>query len=189
MVDQATHFSAAAFLKNQSSSEVWKEIQGLWHLVYIGPTDFLMVDQGSNYTSREFMGNLESSGIFLDEAPLEAPGAIGTVESYHEPLRGTYQKIVLDFGKDTSDHECLRMTVFVVNGTVGPEDLCPILLIFGEITRPGRTSPSISQVDRARSIDSAMYEAKRGQKKRRINFGLKHPGGPMLLRRTVSSFQ
>lgn len=45
MVDQDTNFSAAAFLKNQTSREIWKEIKGIWCLVYMGP-DLLMVDQG-----------------------------------------------------------------------------------------------------------------------------------------------
>ena len=45
IVDQATHFSSAAFLKNQSSKEVWKAIQHLWNLVYLGPPDCIKVDQ------------------------------------------------------------------------------------------------------------------------------------------------
>lgn len=177
MVDMATHFSAAAFLRNQSSSEVWKAIQGLWNLVYMGPPDFLMVDQGTNYTSQELRGNLDAHGITLQEAPIETPGAIGTVERYHAPLRAAYERIRAEVKTGMTDDECLKMAVFAVNSTVGPEGLCPILLVFGAIPRPARTSPTITQLERARAIDAAMKEAEHEQSKRRIAFGLKHSGG------------
>lgn len=69
------------------------------------------------------------------------------------------------------------MEVFALNATVGIEGLCPILLVFGALQRPARTF-QISQVDSARVLDFAMYEAEREQTKRRLNYGLKHPAGP-----------
>lgn len=178
MVDQATHFSAATFLKNQSSAEVWKAIQHLWNLVYLGPPDTIKVDQGSNYISRELRGELNANGIALEEAPIETPGAIGTVERYHAPLRLAFEKIRRDLGRDVADHECLRMAVFAVNSTIGPEGLCPILLVFGAIPRPARVGSSSSQIERAEAIDKATKEVEKEQARRRIAFGLRNPSGP-----------
>ena len=120
MVDLATHFSAASFLKSQSSSEVWKTRQSLWNLVYIGPPDHLSVDQGSNYISREMRANLEAAGVTLHEAPVENPGTIGVVERYHAPLRAAYFKIRADLDRSNTDAECLKLEIFAVNSTMGP---------------------------------------------------------------------
>lgn len=47
MIDQATHYTAAFFLRTQCSTDIWKEIRELWIQVYEGPPDYLLVDQGS----------------------------------------------------------------------------------------------------------------------------------------------
>lgn len=79
LVDEATHFSAASFLRSQSASETWKAILRLWIHSYMGPPDFLAVDQGSAYASREFKSTLEASGVRIEEAPIDNPGTMGIV--------------------------------------------------------------------------------------------------------------
>ena len=37
IVDESTHFSAAAFLRSQSTSDIWKAILSLWTHTYMGP--------------------------------------------------------------------------------------------------------------------------------------------------------
>lgn len=59
----------------------------MWSLVYLSPPDFLVVDQGTVYNQEEMQDALEAHGVQLDEAPIETPGPIGTVERYHAPLR------------------------------------------------------------------------------------------------------
>lgn len=177
-VYEATYFSAAAFLRSQTAKEVWKAIQNIWVLVYMGPPDYLVVDQGSNYISSELKLNAEAEGVRIDEAPIEIPGAVGTVERYNAPLRSGYERIRAYAKDNTIDQECLKMAVFDVNATVGPEGLCPILLFFVEIPRTGRTSATISQLDRSRTIYAAMMEVEKEQARRRISFGLKNIGGP-----------
>lgn len=178
MVDLATHFCAAGFLKNQSAKEVWKSIQRLWNWVYLGPPDHITVDQGSNYTSKEFRGCIESSGVKLEEAPIENPGSIGTVERYHAPLRAAFNKLRADLDSSISDTDCLQAAVHAVNATVGPEGLCPILLVYGALPRPIRANSTQSQIDRARAIDAATKEVEKEQSRRRISFGLRHNGSP-----------
>lgn len=62
-----------------------------------------MADPVSNYTSREFKGNIEANGINVEQSTGEAPKDIGTVDSFHLPLRDTYQKIISDVEKEISD--------------------------------------------------------------------------------------
>lgn len=56
-------------------------------MTYLGPVDYLAVDQGSNYTSKEMKDNIESAGIIIEEALIEKPGSIGIVERYYTLLR------------------------------------------------------------------------------------------------------
>lgn len=177
LVDQATHFSAATFLRNQTTKTIWDCISKMWMRVYLGPPDFLSVDQGSSYVSKQMKSNCQAEGITLREAPIENPGSIGVVERYHAPLRAAYEKLRSDLPRENSDEDCLQMAVYAVNNTVGPEGLCPTLLVFGAIPRPIRTKPSPSQIERASAIDAAMQEVEQEQARQRIRFGLNHPTG------------
>lgn len=79
MVDKSTHFQAARFVKRQTAEKVWRAISMMWFLLYCGRADILEVDQGTNYTSREFKQSAAAERIKIREAPIEKPGAIGTV--------------------------------------------------------------------------------------------------------------
>ncbi len=58
-VDEATQYASARFLSTMSSSDVWKTLMRCWILAYLGPPDFLRVDKGSNFVSKEFKSNAE----------------------------------------------------------------------------------------------------------------------------------
>lgn len=107
MVDTATHFCAASFRKFQFTVETWRTILSSRILVYYGPQDFVLVDQGSGFISREIREILEAVGITIREAPIETPGGIGTVKSYHAPLRYAYVKTSTEMPREYSDRECL----------------------------------------------------------------------------------
>lgn len=51
----------------------------MWTLVYLGPPNYLSVDQVSAYNSREMQESLEASGIILKVAPVENPVTKDTV--------------------------------------------------------------------------------------------------------------
>ena len=178
MVDTATHFTAARFINNQSSMEVWKAIRRMWTLLYCGPPDFLAIDQGSNYTSKEFRAAARNDGINIREAPIETPGAIGIVERYHAPLRRAYNTLRDTLDKTISNNDCLLMATFAVNSVTGPEGLCPMLLVYGAIPRPARMSIAPTQYKRAEAIDEAMNAVIKEQALRKIKFGLSKGGGP-----------
>lgn len=97
----------------------------------------------------------------MDGAPIENTGQMGTVERYNDPLRTSYERIRSDICKNTSDQECLKVAVFEVNATVGPEGLCPIIIVFWAITRPARTFKSLSQVDREWTIGMEISEVQK----------------------------
>lgn len=103
LVDLETQFFAAAFIKSQSTDEIWRRIQRFWTLVYMGPSEFLEVDQGTLYVSRDMKINLSASGKILKEAPIELPNCIGTVERYNSPFRAAYKKFREDLDRTQSD--------------------------------------------------------------------------------------
>lgn len=100
------------------------------------------------------------------------------VETYHAPLKAAFNKIRDDMQGEATDSECMKMSLFAVNATVGPEGLFPILLVFGVIPFPEGSIPSATQLQRASSLDAAMPEVEKEQARRLISFGLRHTGGP-----------
>lgn len=93
----------------------------------------------------------------LEEAPIETPGAIGTVEEYQAPLWLAFEHIRVESDNCTTDQECLDHTIFAVNRTMGSEEPCPTLLLCSAIPSAARMSTT-AQLDRDRLIDSAMKE-------------------------------
>ena len=65
------------------------------------------------------------------------------------------------------------MSVKSVDDKMGPEGVCPALLVYRTIPRPARKIPSESQLTRARAIDRAMKLVKKEQAKRRTAFRLR----------------
>lgn len=115
---------------------------------YLGPPDFLRIYQGSNFISKEFPSSADAQGITLLQAPIESPETMLHVESYHSPLRAAYMKIRASLSRTESDEDCLQKAVKAVNNTIGPEGLCPTLLVFGTIPRRVGRTPAASQLAR-----------------------------------------
>lgn len=51
--DEATNFCSAPFLCTQSTKEIWKAVQEIGPLVYLGPLDYLVLNYVCAYTSKE----------------------------------------------------------------------------------------------------------------------------------------
>ena len=54
VVDSATAFEAARFLKDILTREVWNALRACWIDVYLGPLDLIVYDAGKNFISTEF---------------------------------------------------------------------------------------------------------------------------------------
>ena len=87
VVDNATAFQAARFLRDMTAATVWETLQLCWLNVYTGPPDLIIHDAGTNLTAREFKQNATSLLIQIKEVSVEAHNSIRKVERYHEPLR------------------------------------------------------------------------------------------------------
>lgn len=125
--------------------------------------------------------NLETAGITLHEAPVENPGTIGTVERYHVPLRTDNLKIRMELGRDVTNEYCLKMGVFEVHWTIGPEGLCLILNLFGCFPRPSRKTSSKTHVQRSKAIEGEIIEGEKKQASRSIKLSLRTTSGPEAL--------
>lgn len=178
VVDEATHYMAAIFMRKVNSEETWKGILKCWIRIYLGPPDNIRVDQGSNFVSQHFKSCVEAEGITLLEAPVESPFTMSHVERYHAPLRTAYLKIRDSLPRSETDSDCLQMAVKSVNDTTGPEGLCPTLLVYGSIPRPPRAGCAETQMARARAIDSAREEVLKEINKKKVAFGLRNAGSP-----------
>lgn len=62
-----------------------------------GTPDFLAVDQGSAYVSKAMRETLSAAGVTLEEAPIETPGWIGSVEGYYAQQLGSTYKELRDY--------------------------------------------------------------------------------------------
>lgn len=131
-VDESTYFGSASILPSMKLSDVWTALLKCWSLVYLGPPDYLCVDQGSNFVSEEFKASAMADGVAGMEAPVESPGTMSHVEMYHGPLRSAYLKI-----KSTLRHarppKILQLAVNSVKDTTCPEGLCPTLLVLAQL--------------------------------------------------------
>lgn len=178
VVDEATHYTSAVFLNRQRASDTWKGLLRCWSRVYLGPPDFLRMDQGTNFIAKEFVESATAEGITVLPAPIESPSTMSHVERYHAPLRAAFKKIRDSLPTSESDSDCLQMALKAVNDTIGPEGLCPTLLVYGALPRHPLSAPNTTQLERAKSMDDAMDSVRKVQAQRRVAFGLRHPGGP-----------
>ena len=54
VIDEATSFIAARFLKDESTRTVWDTLRTCWIDTYLGPPDYFVHDAGKNFSSIEF---------------------------------------------------------------------------------------------------------------------------------------
>ncbi|KHJ30070.1 hypothetical protein EV44_g3856 [Erysiphe necator] len=141
VVDEATRFQAAKWLKNMSSSHIWNMLRACWSLVkgkacnswidvYLGPPDIINHDAGTSFTSHEFRQYAMSLSIKTKEAPVESPNTISFVERYHTPFRRAYRVIKEEIGANDSDEQkaiTLQVAIKAINDTAGYDGIVPTL--------------------------------------------------------------
>lgn len=91
IIDDATCYQAARWLKNITIKHTWDSIRACWIDVNIGPPNFIVRDAGVNFKSKEFHQNVESMTITVKNKPVIAYWSIGKVERYHSIIRRTYK--------------------------------------------------------------------------------------------------
>ncbi|KAI0990859.1 hypothetical protein K3495_g17328, partial [Podosphaera aphanis] len=134
VVDEATRFQAAKWLRNMTSQHVWNMLRLCWIDVYLGPPDIITHDAGTNFTSEEFRQNAKSLAIETNEIPVESANSMSIVERYHKPLRRAYEIIKEEISTNNTEEQksfILQMAVKAVNDTAGYDGIVPTLLVFG----------------------------------------------------------
>jgi transposase InsO family protein len=91
VIDEATAFQAARFLRDLSTKTTWETLRICWINVYQGPPNIIISDAGKNFASEEFRQHASSLNIDIKEIPVEAYNSIRKVERYHSPLRRVYE--------------------------------------------------------------------------------------------------
>ena len=178
VVDEATSFQAARFLREISANHVWDALRLCWIDAYLGPPDMIIHDAGTQFTSKEFVAKATAMAITTDCVPIEAHHSIGKVERYHAPLRRAYEVIHGDLpalGKTST----LQMAVKAVNDTAGPNGLVPTLLVFGTFPKMTPSDPPHPSIyERGKTIAKAMKEITQIHTKRQVEDALKQRNGP-----------
>jgi len=54
VVDNATVFQAAKFLRNIEATTVWEALQLCWLNIYTDSSDVIVYDAGTNFTAKKF---------------------------------------------------------------------------------------------------------------------------------------
>jgi hypothetical protein len=178
VVDEATAFQAAKFLKDMSAKTTWDTLRICWIDVYQGPPNTIVSDAGKNFASEKFRQHAAIMNIDVKEVPVEAHNSIGKVERYHGSLRQAY-KILSSELPSANKEAILQMAVKAVNDSAGPDGIVPTLLVFGAYPRMTRDSPpSPSITERAEAIHKAMKEVRRLYAERQVNDALAMRNGP-----------
>ena len=179
IIDEATSFQAARFLKDQSTKTVWNTIKECWIDTYLGPPEAIRHDAGTNFASAEFKSNAYAMAIEIREVPVEAHQSIGKVERYHSPLRRAYEIIRSETSGMMTADQALQAAVKAVNDTAGPNGLVPTLLVFGAYPRVTQASPpSATTFERAEAIRNAMREIRKINAQIQVATAMKMRNGP-----------
>ncbi|KDN67316.1 putative conserved hypothetical protein, partial [Colletotrichum sublineola] len=72
VVDAATAFNAARFLRAVTAEHTWEALRMCWIDVYLGPPDWIVTDAGLNFHAAEFKRAARALSIDVKEIPIEA---------------------------------------------------------------------------------------------------------------------
>lgn len=181
IVTEETKFIAAQFLPDVSTQTVWRNLLHSWAIIHTELPNHMLVAQGSAFRGKE------TGGLFVDLAALfnveisktgvEAHYTVGLCERYHQPLRHTYRKIMVEH-PTTKPLLALAFSVKAMNGTLGREGPVPSALVFREYPRPfkGSETPGtrITLAERSNVAQTTGTEMSKLMAKVRISRALKH---------------
>lgn len=137
-----------------------------------------MSDADKQFIAREFKQYTANMGIIVKNIPVEAHHSIGLVERYHGPLRRMYTIITAEL-PGIKPELALQMSFKALNDSAGPNDLVPILLVFGAYPRMTDMDAPLPTIHR-RSIAmrKAMEEVRKSHGSRKVNDALNTRNGP-----------
>ncbi|KAI1007325.1 hypothetical protein K3495_g906 [Podosphaera aphanis] len=180
VVDEATRFQAAQFLKGQTTQDIWDALRCSWIDVYVGPPDLIVHDAAKNLTSKETQQYAQSIGTGTKCIPVEAHHSNGIVERYHAPLRRAFNIIIEELrDQKLNKSTILQMAVKAINDTAGPDGITPTLLVFGmypKITEAHESNLPI--IARVKAIQKASANISAFRSNKLINSAINETSGP-----------
>lgn len=184
VIDTATSFGAARFLRDISARNAWDTLRVYWIYIYQGPPEYIMHDAGKNFISTEFKQLVLSMSIEIKEVPVEAYNSVGKVERYHIPLRRASETLREKLKNENIDREMiLQIAVKTVNNSAGPDRIIPMLLVFGVYPRITKIDLLVlpSVVKRAEPIRTTTKEVRRLYSERQVNNALAIRNSPSII--------
>jgi hypothetical protein len=178
IVDDATRFQAARWLKNLSARHTWEILRLMWIDTYLRPSDHIVHYAGTNFVSKEFRQYANSLAITTKAVPVEAHWSIGVVERY--VLKRAYTVIIADIlGIDRNNCGKELALQMAVNDTAGPDDFVPTLLVFGTYPKMSHLDPPAPTIaQRATAVKKAMEEITEIRATRAVQDLLNQRNGP-----------
>ena len=184
VVDEGTLFQAARWLMNMSAFYTWDMLRLCWIDVYVGPPEVIIHDSGINFDSTEFRQAARAISIQTKCVSVEAAYFIGLVERYHVSLRRAYEIITEELKNQAVIKEIrLQMAVKAINNIAGYNGLIPTLLVFDTFPRiTNDDTLTLSTIERAKVINSAMTEVAKLHAKRQVSDALYQRNGSQTMR-------
>ena len=86
VVNNATAFQAAKFLRNMEVTTVWKALQLCWLNTYIDSPNIIVYDTDTNFTAKKFRQSASAILITVKKVSVKAHNSISKVKRYHASL-------------------------------------------------------------------------------------------------------
>jgi hypothetical protein len=96
VVCAGTRLQGAIFLPYMAAETAWRALRRCWIDLFSGPSDYAVVDKGTNLAASLFHREAGQLGKIVREVPTEAHAEVGIVERQHAVLRKAYRAISKD---------------------------------------------------------------------------------------------
>ena len=176
IIDRATRYSVAKFLKNVSAEQVWDVIVNSWVIIFTGYPAIINHDQRPQFTAEHFQISCSQMGIVTKETSTQSHDSLGLYERYYSIVRRIYNELKEDIPLMPRETR-LSLAVHAVNNIAGSDSLTPTVLVFGTTPRiPLRSSDSLSSSKKSRqeAMRLARKEMETITAQRRIKAALKY---------------
>jgi len=135
MIDLSTRFMQVEWLRNKTPQEVIAAIDDRW-ISYFGTMKQLLVDPGSENSSKEFQEFCEARGIQLLMTAVQAPHSNGICERHGAIVKDTLTRLIAAHPKE-SRHVLLSKAVMAHNCLANVHGHSPCQRTFGVNPRIG----------------------------------------------------
>lgn len=151
-------FQNALELRGESANDVWISFFAWWASLYTGYPSVIRLNQAAGFTARAFRDLAATNTIYLQFSGAQAQNAIGSGETYHDPLQTVF-KILRSRHPDIGPEIILRYVIKCLNDTMGPNSPVPLLLVYGTMpTFPITNRQTLNQKKQFEVLKSARKE-------------------------------